>query len=165
MPRSNSDASSLHGLRCPKCRYDLSGLSTHICPECGTPFDPAALTAHRPRRRWIPAILLTLIVLYAPFGWLLFISDDLGYILSFLYLWPVLPGLPLTFLIGGLINSAPGNWPTGLSVAVMAAISFGLIVLFTFVGSRGIRLLMIALLIALALSIVNSYVAFMIFSA
>lgn len=26
-------------LHCPKCGYDLTGLSTQQCPECGTPFD------------------------------------------------------------------------------------------------------------------------------
>lgn len=30
------------GIVCPKCQYDLRGLSQPICPECGTRFDPDA---------------------------------------------------------------------------------------------------------------------------
>src|SRR5437868_4728441 len=26
--------------RCLRCNYDLRGLTTHACPECGHPFDP-----------------------------------------------------------------------------------------------------------------------------
>lgn len=27
------------GLKCPRCRYDLRGLPSHICPECGLELD------------------------------------------------------------------------------------------------------------------------------
>ncbi len=30
---------------CPTCRYDLRGLPSNVCPECGTAFDGAALPA------------------------------------------------------------------------------------------------------------------------
>lgn len=31
------------GLRCPKCDYDLTGLTKRRCPECGHIFDPHAI--------------------------------------------------------------------------------------------------------------------------
>lgn len=38
------------GARCPRCDYDLRGLTRNICPECGTPFDPRNLA--RPEPIW-----------------------------------------------------------------------------------------------------------------
>lgn len=31
------------GLECPRCRYPLRGLTSRVCPECGTPFQVAEL--------------------------------------------------------------------------------------------------------------------------
>lgn len=31
------------GLECPRCRYSLRGLTSRVCPECGTPFLVAEL--------------------------------------------------------------------------------------------------------------------------
>jgi hypothetical protein len=31
------------GLRCPRCEYNLTGLTENRCPECGTAFDPEEL--------------------------------------------------------------------------------------------------------------------------
>jgi rubrerythrin len=36
------------GWHCPKCDYPLRGLPRHLCPECGTPFDPTALLGDEP---------------------------------------------------------------------------------------------------------------------
>ena len=36
------------GWHCAKCRYPLRGLPRHICPECGTAFDPGALLGSEP---------------------------------------------------------------------------------------------------------------------
>ncbi|MBC7833826.1 MAG: hypothetical protein H7Y88_01845 [Phycisphaerales bacterium] len=27
-------------MQCPACQYNLDGLTAHVCPECGAPFDP-----------------------------------------------------------------------------------------------------------------------------
>lgn len=40
---------------CKHCRYELSGLGSSICPECGKPFDPArrrSFTRHPRLRTW-----------------------------------------------------------------------------------------------------------------
>ena len=42
---------------CRSCQYDLNGLGTGRCPECGHPFDPADPTTFETRRRGLQAIL------------------------------------------------------------------------------------------------------------
>lgn len=42
------------GLHCPKCEYNLTGLSDDRCPECGTTFDRRTLRQHAVERRPIP---------------------------------------------------------------------------------------------------------------
>ncbi len=40
---------------CKRCRYELSGLSSPVCPECGRPFDLArrrTFTRHPRLRAW-----------------------------------------------------------------------------------------------------------------
>jgi ssDNA-binding Zn-finger/Zn-ribbon topoisomerase 1 len=36
------------GWRCHSCNYELRGLTRHVCPECGTAFDPEALLGSEP---------------------------------------------------------------------------------------------------------------------
>jgi len=36
------------GWHCTDCGYELRALSRHLCPECGTPFDPEALLGNEP---------------------------------------------------------------------------------------------------------------------
>jgi hypothetical protein len=64
------------GLRCPRCGYNLTGLSAARCPECGTDIDwaaiatpPKPLIALEASRRWgrLRGFLVTwLTVLFAP---------------------------------------------------------------------------------------------------
>jgi|GEM_PF-2396856 len=42
-PPPAKQADALEGLRCPKCDYELTGLPTAQCPECGTKVVPAEL--------------------------------------------------------------------------------------------------------------------------
>ncbi len=38
------------GLRCPKCEYNLTGLTEEVCPECGEAFDPILLASEMASR-------------------------------------------------------------------------------------------------------------------
>ena len=49
---------------CPKCGYNLTGLTNNVCPECETPFDPATLPQLQAKRP--PFIQGVLLVLLAP---------------------------------------------------------------------------------------------------
>ncbi|MHC5002063.1 MAG: hypothetical protein ACYTJ0_02975 [Planctomycetota bacterium] len=42
---------------CRSCQYDLTGLDTGRCPECGRPFDPSDPTTFETRRRGLQALL------------------------------------------------------------------------------------------------------------
>ena len=46
-----STSADLTGLRCPKCDYDLTGLTQNCCPECGSRFDPCVLRSVEPRSK------------------------------------------------------------------------------------------------------------------
>ncbi len=74
---SNETRATDAGLRCPQCRYNLTGLPEPRCPECGTTFDwevvrraagPAPIAFERARRwRKLPAFWVTwATVLFAP---------------------------------------------------------------------------------------------------
>ena len=39
---SESDSPAPEGIYCLTCRYELRGLTSTRCPECGRPFDPAS---------------------------------------------------------------------------------------------------------------------------
>lgn len=62
------------GLRCPKCEYNLTGLTDDVCPECGVAFDRRQLVAEirgtsqlipnwseRHTNGWVRSFVLTLI--------------------------------------------------------------------------------------------------------
>lgn len=159
LPHSPAD-----GLKCTTCRYPITGLTRNICPECGTPFDPTAPRS-APRRLWIPAIILTLIVLYAPFTWLSFVSGDASYVRFWMMRWPVLPGLAPTFLILAPFNTAPGRLPEWLSLSIMGLISLAAVLAIFWLASRSMRWLIIVGLIAAGLSALNSWIAWNIFAA
>lgn len=55
-------------LYCPKCRYNLTGLVEHRCPECGTQFDPEHLRAMQanPQHLWRTCIRIASRFLAAP---------------------------------------------------------------------------------------------------
>ncbi len=84
-------------LHCPKCCYDLTGLSENRCPECGEAFDPGALMREQSirRPRWWAVLIAVLICAYAPFVfWIPFQHQDV-----WLWLWPIMPGFYFGFLL------------------------------------------------------------------
>ena len=68
---------------CSSCQYDLTGLGTGCCPECGRPFDPADPTTFETRRRGLQAILgvgLALVIgIAAILGFWAALMPDYGY--------------------------------------------------------------------------------------
>ncbi len=48
----SSNRTDTEEIRCPKCGYNLFGLSEFRCPECGTPFDPKKLAAQTHLLPW-----------------------------------------------------------------------------------------------------------------
>ena len=67
-------------MRCLSCKYSLSHLAVHRCPECGRAFDPNNSSTFRPsvadlkkklRRsnRLIVVVVLILTLLHAIFSW------------------------------------------------------------------------------------------------
>lgn len=162
--RSAEQRRSASTLHCAKCQYDLTGLRQNICPECGTPFDPAA-PPRRKRPPWLLVIVATLIVMYGPFGWLLLMNDDGAYIRHWLVRGPVLPGLVPTFLLLAPFNILPGKLPEWLAISMMAAITIAAAAIIILISRRGYRWFIITMIIALALSIINSLVAHKIFAA
>jgi len=150
--------------RCAKCDYDLSGLSRNICPECGTLFDPAA-PPHRKRPAWIVVIVATLVVMYAPFGWLFFVQSDPSYVRYWFMLYPILPGLAPTFALSIPFNYPPGKLPEWLAFSIMGAIALGAALLIIWLARRSRRAFIITMIIALAISIFNNVFAHAIFAA
>jgi hypothetical protein len=53
-------------LYCPECSYNLTGLTEHRCPECGSAFDPDELV--RKRAECTPVNALVLWLFLAPIG-------------------------------------------------------------------------------------------------
>lgn len=148
-------------LTCPRCGYSLAGLPEPRCPECGAIYDPDVMRRRR-RQRLIATTAVMLLVIYAPYAWIPFSHDSPGYVRTWLWMWPVLPGLPLSMIYGAL---APSIFRM-LQGVVMLAITLAFVGGFIALGSRGRwwRLILWAL-IALALSCVNSWIARNVFLA
>ena len=53
---------------CPKCGYDLTGLTSHRCPECGRDFTPDTILRGRRHRRPGSVILGTLLLAIGVFA-------------------------------------------------------------------------------------------------
>jgi len=146
------------GLRCLKCGYDLAGLLANTCPECGTTFDPAALPGllrRRGRRRWIVALASLLLVLYAPYSWLLWIDYPWSeYRWLWIKLWPGLPMmLPVSIIGRRWLGFEPDE---GCGLLLTIGMSVGLWLGLSWIGARGTRRLILIAAIVLALSMLNS---------
>lgn len=162
--RSTMQKQSAPRLACAKCHYDLTGLRDNVCPECGTPFDPAALPRRR-RPHWLLTVITTVVVMYAPFGWIVFVHDDASYVRTWQKLFPVLPGLAPTFALAVPFNYPPGKLPEWLATSIMGAIALGFGLLIFWLARRSFIAFMITMIIALLASIASSRMAYAIFAA
>lgn len=104
------------------------------------------------------AWLLVSLCLYLPFSWLLFVGNaSAGYRLTWLKLWPILPG----FL--------PGIWllhPNDVAeMATMGATTVALLLGLTWLGTGGRGRLTTAMGLALLVSIPSSLLALAVFRA
>jgi hypothetical protein len=152
-------------LKCPKCGYPLANLPTRTCPECGSAFEPAAVlkwhARHGCRRRWFISLAVMACVLYAPFSWLLWIEYPWSaYHWLWFRMWPILPGLPSTILL----RSLGMRWPDWVEMIVMGLLTALLLLILTWLGSRGRWWLIITALIALALSCYNGWIGHILFN-
>ena len=124
------------------------------------------LTYAAPLPRWRrPAPLwwrlaLTVACVYLPYAWLVADgfpwSDD--YRRSWVKMWPVLPGLSTFFVLGPHVSGAV----LLAAMGTMTALGLGM---FLFLAARSRRWLPVSTLVALALSILNSWIAYAIYRA
>jgi hypothetical protein len=147
---------------CMHCGYDLRGLGSERCPECGKTFD-AALFRRRVRNRRLLSLAIMAFAIYAPFGWLFFVRDSPEYVRSWVITWPILPGLVPAQLLALLTTAAPIQGPA--MYALMTIITLAGLIGFTWLGSRSRRALILWALVALALSSLNSFIALQLFKA
>jgi hypothetical protein len=149
---------------CPKCGFALKGLTTAICPECGVEFTPALLERARRRqrrRRWLISLAIMAFAMYAPFSWLVWTGYPWGdYHWQWLRMWPILPGLPATILLRAFVRPDWPQWAEEIGMGVLTAL---LLLLFTWVGTRGRRWLIITAIIVFALSCYNGWVGYALF--
>ena len=100
---------------------------------------------------------ITVLCLYGPFSWLLFISYSWNsYRMTWLMLWPILPGL-----IAGL----PFHPRSSVEFPVMALATLILVVFLTYIGSKGIVGRIASAAIALAISVPTAMLAYTLFRA
>ena len=147
------------GLRCPKCQYDLSGLATPQCPECGTTFTPELIRRaerNARRRKWLVAALVMFVVMYAPYCWLLFMDYPWSdYRWSWIMMWPGLPVLVPAHAMGRWLSFAELNSPAG--VVLLDALGIVLWLMLTWIASRGRKRLIVIAVVVLLLSWLNSW--------
>jgi len=112
-------------LRCPACDYNLTGLSTRRCPECGRIFDPhaiwvankhreAGVGAHAPAQVVYGVTMLALLVLLPVFRDRLWSLVPLG----------VLPACELAALFFNFRLAASRPFIVGLVLAVCFFVRF-----------------------------------------
>ena len=115
------------GLSCPRCRYDLTGLSEPRGPECGEFFDPTALRRlnawWRLRPSWYATIGFVALALYVPCSWVFWIDHSWnGYRWFWVKLSPILPaGMPM-FVIHHWV---PFDEPLGIALLTIITAALG----------------------------------------
>ena len=127
------------------------------------PEPPAVLDdADQPSRRRLPPLWwrlgLTLACVYLPYVWLLGDYPWHDYRLTWIKMWPVLPGLVTFFVVG------PHGTNT-LHFSAMGAMTVVALGLFLLLAARSRRWVPISTALALALSLANSWIAYAIYRA
>jgi len=145
------------GLRCPTCRYDLSGLTTPQCPECGAAFTPELIRRaerNARRRKWLIAALVMFVVIYAPYSWLLMDYPWSDYRWSWIKMWPGLPVILPVSMAGRNIGLEVDD---GLGLIMLDLLGLGLWIGLAWIGSRGRKRLIAIAVVVLLLSLLNSW--------
>jgi hypothetical protein len=120
----------------------------------------AIMSAHRLRfgRHWRLSLLLTVLVLYLPFSWLLLIDYPWNsYRFLWLKLWCILPGF------GIFLRLHPMNQT--IEFTAMAIMTLALMGLLTWVGSHNRTWLVVAGVLGFALEVYYSVIAYAVFRA
>ncbi len=97
------------GYHCPKCDYDLRGLTESRCPECGNAFSTREIAAYKdqrwPPQRFFRALILATIPWFIAYFIVDGISDTLDRVRTS---WLTLPflAIPLQLLVGGAASLA-----------------------------------------------------------
>jgi len=97
---------------------------------------------------------VVLLVLYLPYGWLVMIDYPWGS-----YRWHLVaswPGLPLRLVLHPLIN----RWSATVECIVATITTIPLVCVLVYLGSRGRKALVSVSMVALLLSLVNSWIAY-----
>lgn len=105
-------------------------------------------------RRWAVPYLVTLGCLYLPFGWVVWDYPWDGYRVHWIRLWPVLPGL-----VAGMLVHPRDE----LMILISGLVSLLLLALFTALGTRGRRTLVVANGLLLIAAGVESWIAYSLF--
>jgi hypothetical protein len=151
-------------LKCPQCGYALTGLSRRTCPECGGAFDMSTIEHARRRerrRRWLVSALIMAAAIYLPFSWLLWggVWTDSQHWL-WLTLWPILPGLPVTILLRFALHHQLPEWG---EFVCMGLFTLAVLMLVTWLGTRGRWWLVSTAVIVFALSCFNGWIGYVLF--
>ena len=142
-----AEVERLRADRCPRCGYERRDDASR-CPECGLDADVAADWRRRgtPRSRWRRSIIATAILLWGPQTWVILMPGAWhGYRLSWIKMFPILPGLLPSLLVRRF-----GSDSDALMFVVATIITLLLAGTAIWIASRGLwRLIMIEALLAL----------------
>lgn len=140
--------------------YEPPQAETHAAdrPLALTPEDRRWLNAdENGRRKILMSLGITLLCLHGPFSWLLVISYPWNsYRLTWLMLWPILPGL-----FAGL----PFHPRSPVEFSVMGFATLAVVVFLTYIGTKGIFGRIASAVIALAISVPTAMLSYTLFRA
>ena len=105
---------------------------------------------------------LALLVCYAPFGWVLFISENRG---LWIKLWPILPGLMLSDLLRLLLNPFRIEIAVWLRMPVVILMTVAFLAVVTILMLRISRWRLLVAVLALAASVLLSLGAYGMYKA